>query len=124
MQEEFKKLLALDDKIETLKAELKALNDEYDSMSWRLAVEMEQSNIDSMKVDGINFIKSQRVFAKVEDTVAFHDWVRANDMWPVTHMISAQKINSYVKELVAASQELPPGVNPGHVKHFVQIRRS
>jgi hypothetical protein len=122
--QQLRDLLALDDEISRRQDELKKFNEQYDDLSWKLAMYMEQTGTDSKKIDGVNFIKARRVFSKVEDKGAFMDWVMANSMWDVTHMVSAQKLNSYCKELIENGAETPPGVNPNHVKNYVQIRRS
>ena len=116
-------LQALGDEYDVLMEKAKAVGAQYDELSWKLATEMEASNRGTVTLYGYQFIPTQKVYSKVEDKAAFDEWVRANDMWDVTHMVSAQKINAYCNELMEAKKETPPGVNPGLVKHTISIRR-
>lgn len=111
-------------RIDALDADRKQLSDEYEELSWKLAQYMEQTGTNSKKLDGINFIKAQRAFAKIEDKVVLMDWIQANAAYDLLMAVNASKVNGYCKECIANGTEIPPGVNPNYIKHYVQIRRS
>jgi hypothetical protein len=121
---DLRRLASLGVSIDDLDSQRKLLNEEYEELSYRLAIYMDQTGVDSKKLDGINFIKSQRAFAKVEDKAALMEWIKQNAAYDLLMAINSSKITGYCNECLETGLETPPGVNPGYIKHSVTIRRN
>lgn len=120
---DLRRLADLADQIDDLDAKKKLLGESFEKLSYQLAMYMEGTGCRSKKLDNVNFIKSQRVFSKVEDKEALMNWVKKNAAWDLIMAVNTSKLTGFCNECLENKQEVPPGVSPNFIKHYVQIRR-
>lgn len=108
--------------LDKAKEHVKLLQEAFDTENFQLAEYMFTAELGTRTVQGIQFIPVEKIYSKVEDEAVFMEWVRANDMWDVTHARNANKINALCNELKEGRQDMPPGINPNFVEHKISIR--
>lgn len=84
---------------------------------------MDEEKIDSMRVDGVNFVRSATAYGTVQDREAFVEWAREHDDGLVEYKERAALINELVRERIDNGEELPPGLG-FYTRELIQQRAS
>jgi hypothetical protein len=118
-----KGLLDIDAHMDELKEELKRLNEKYDELNWELTQYFQVTGTEGKKIYDKNFVLTSRTFVKLEDQAAFEEWVEKNNAYKLVFARNNAKIQSYCDECLQNGEEIPNGVTPGFIKHYIQIRK-
>ena len=123
LNHKLKQLIDLDESMEELKATLKKLDEEYDKLNWELTQYFQLTETQGKKIYDKNFILTSRTFVKLEDQAAFEDWVEKMGAYKLVYARNAAKLQAYCNECIESGEEIPAGVTPGFVRHYIQIRK-
>lgn len=124
LEEELKRLKEMHSRISDAEEDLKSMRAQYGDLEWRIVSFMQAGNIEGMKLDGMNYYLVSSTQPKVVDPEAFKNYVRENDLWDVAFMVSAAKLKAYCREQLAASAEIPAGVDTSFVQTKLHIRKA
>ena len=84
---------------------------------------MDEDGIESMKVEGVNYVRSATAYGSVQDRDAFVEWAKEHDDSLVEYKERAALINELVRERIDNEEELPPGLG-FYTRELVQQRAS
>jgi len=71
---------------------------------------MDETGVDGLKIDGINFVPSETVYANVQDRAAFVEWARTHDEELVEDRERKALLNQLVRERLDNGEPMPPGI--------------
>lgn len=118
------KYIELRDSKSAMKAEYDAKVESVDQMLAKIEAKFlevfEQTGMDSVKTEFGTAYASLRTSASVSDRLAFMEFVKQNNEWPLLEIRCSK---AAVEEFKTATDELPPGVN-WRAERVVTIRRS
>ena len=89
----------------------------------RMYQRMEAGEIDGIKVDGVNFIPSETVYANVQDREQFVKWAKENDTELIEDKERKALLNALVRERLENGETLPDGVG-FYVRENIALRHS
>ena len=102
-------------------AQFKSLDAQYKKLQEDIIEDMEHEGVDSMKVDGINFVPAETQYGQVQDRQAFVEWAKENDEELIEYKERGQLVNELVRERLDNGEELPPGLT-FYVRQYVGQR--
>lgn len=116
-------------KLKKLKDEESALKRRYeekkrvrDEWERRCFERMENEEVDSHKTRGSQFVKSQTIYAKVQDRSAFVAWAQEHDPDLIQDKERAQEANALVRACLDDGRELPPGLG-FYTRDSISVRK-
>lgn len=86
---------------------------EFEQYQAELFADMQAEGFDSMKLDGVQYVRKATLYGQVQDLDEFRTWChehdhRAEDF--LKEAVQAARLNELVREAVDNGAELPPGV--------------
>lgn len=87
-----------------------AAEDVFKKAQARLYERMEAESVQSMKVDGTLFVRSETAYATTQDREAFVEWAENHDSGLIEMKERAALLNQLIREKLDNGEELPPGV--------------
>lgn len=82
--------------------------------------QMQDQGLKNLTTDGGTAYQSEQVSVKVADWDLFKDYIIAGGLW---HMLDQRANKTAVQEVIAETQQVPPGLNVTRVNK-VNVRRS
>lgn len=110
IEDEARALRSLREKRDQLKAEFEEADEAYKGAVERLYERMDETGVDGLKIDGINFVPSETVYANVQDRAAFVEWARTHDEELVEDRERKALLNQLVRERLDNGEPMPPGI--------------
>lgn len=111
IQEEAEHLRSLKSEHTEAKEKTKELREEFERRQWLLLERMEQEKVEGLKVDGINFVPTETIYAKVADRRAFIEWAIENDPELIEQKERKAVLNEFVRQKLDDGEPLPPGMD-------------
>lgn len=103
------------------KAAFEALDKDYKSREAAFIERLQQEDVDSIKVDGINFVPSETIYGQVQDRSAFVEWAKVHAPELIEDRERKQLVNGLVREHLDNGEVMPPGLS-FYVKEYVSLR--
>lgn len=103
------------------KADADAYKQELDAAEQRLFERMEHERVDSIRVDGTNFVRAATTYGQVQDRADFVRWAEEEMPELVEKKERKALINEIVRERIDTGEPLPPGLG-FYVKQYVSQR--
>lgn len=123
IEDQARALRSLREKRDTLKADFEEADEAYKKAVEELYQRMDETGVDGLKIDGINFVPSETVYANVQDRSAFVEWARDHDEELVENRERKALLNQLVRERIDNGEPLPPGIG-FYVRETVAQRSS
>ena len=123
IEDQARALRSLREKRDTLKADFEEADEAYKKAVEELYQRMDESGVGGLKIDGINFVPSETVYANVQDRSAFVEWARDHDEELVENRERKALLNQLVRERIDNGEPLPPGIG-FYVRETVAQRSS
>ena len=123
IEDQARALRSLREKRDTLKADFEEADEAYKKAVEELYQRMDETGVDGLKIDGINFVPSETVYPNVQDRSAFVEWARDHDEELVENRERKALLNQLVRERIDNGEPLPPGIG-FYVRETVAQRSS
>lgn len=116
-------LKKLKDTESTLKARWDKAKRDREIWERKVFDRMDGEETDSQKTRGSLFVRSQTIYAKVQDRQAFVDWAKTNDPDLIQDKERGQELNALVRACLDDQSELPPGIG-FYTRDTVAVRKA
>ncbi len=107
---------------ETARIAFEEADKEFKSLQYDVFEHLSDQGIESMKVDGTNFVRASTAYGSVQDREAFVEWAKQNDEALIEYKERGALINELVRERLDNGEELPPGLGM-YTRDLVQQRK-
>lgn len=121
LTEELKDLRMLKENRDIAKADFEQEEAAFKQQQRKVMELMQETGVESMKLEGVNFVPTETVYATVNDRSEFVKWAEENDDELLEPREVKEVLNSLVREHLDDGSPLPPGVG-FYVREYISQR--
>lgn len=121
LDQALRNLRALKLKRDEAKATFESLDDNFKHEQFKLIERMKSAGVESTRIDGINFVPTETIYAQVQDRTELVAWAEEHAPELIESRERKELLNQEVRRRIDDGDGMPPGLS-FYVREYISQR--